>query len=187
MKHILTILLTFLPWVLPAQTAEPMAGKASSDTAMAIRPSLICFGYLSYDATMKVMPEYQDAQQELKTKREAFEQEMQRVEDDFNQKYESFLEGQKEFPRTILLKRQNELRELMQRNLEFKAQARQELQDTEASLMVPVHARLNEVLAEIAKEYGLALVINTDSNACPFIDPRMGMNIQTEVIEYLKK
>jgi hypothetical protein len=32
----------------------------------------------------------------------------------------------------------------------------------------------------------MALVINTDANACPFIDPAMGRSIEEEVIEYVK-
>ena len=187
-KWVLAIaLLVFLPMALLAQevsaeeeTTEP------SDTTTLIRPSLICFGYLSYDAALKSMPEYASAQKTIQANRTAFEQEMQRVENEFNEKYESFLEGQKDFPRTILLKRQNELQELMKRNLEFKAQAREELQQTEERVMKPVHDRLNEVLAEVAREFSLALIINTDTNACPFIDPRMGMNIQEEVNGYLK-
>ena len=158
----------------------------SIDSVGTVQP-VICFGYLSYDAALKSMAEYAQAQDSIRIKREAFEGEMNRVEEEFNQKYESFLEGQKEFPRTILLKRQKELQELMQRNLEFKAQARQELKETEEAQMRPVHARLNQVLAEVAREFGLALVINTDANACPFIDSRLGMNIQSEVEEYLQK
>ena len=111
---------------------------------------------------------------------------MQRVEDDFNQKYESFLEGQKDFPRTILLKRQNELQELMQRNIEFKAKARQELKDAETEAMKPLKTKLNEALANVARKQGLALVINTDANACPFIDPTMGVDLQEEVAKLLK-
>lgn len=163
-----------------AQNELPQT-EDSATAAASIR-----FGYLSYDAVLKSMPDYAQAQDSIKAQREGYAKEMKRVEDEFNQKYESFLEGQKEFPRTILLKRQNELEELMRRNVEFKAQAQRDLQKMEADFLAPVKARLNDALATIAQELGLALVINTDANACPFIDPKMGMNIQEEAIEYLK-
>ena len=182
MKRLILFVLTILPLTVLAQTRQPVAGELSADSTT----TTVCFGYLSYDAALMSMPEYAVAQDSIKAEHEAYEKEMKRVEDEFNQKYELFLEGQREFPRTILLKRQNELQELMQRNVDFKAQARQELRQAEERLMQPLHDRLREVLAAVAREFGLALVINTDTNACPFIDPRMGMNIQEEVESYLK-
>lgn len=178
----IALLVVFLPMALSAQEVSAEEEKTEpADTTTPIRPSLICFGYLSYDAALKSMPEYASAQETIQANRTAFEQEMQRVENEFNEKYESFLEGQKDFPRTILLKRQNELQELMQRNLEFKAQAREELRLTEERLMKPVHDRLNEVLAEIAHERNFSVIFNTDSNALPFIDPTHCVNIQEDV------
>ncbi len=202
MKRILLFLLTILPLTMQAQTEEV------ADTVMTDLPDttattevgqpkvqetvktdslpVIRFGYLSYDAALRAMPDYALVQQHLSEQREAFEKELQRVEKEFNKKYESFLEGLNEFPRTILLKRQNELQELMQRNIDFKAQARKELQQTEVDAMQPLRDSLNEALATIARQKGLALVINTDANACPFIEPTMGINLQEEVLMLLK-
>lgn len=138
------------------------------------------FGYLSCDSALRAMPQYAIVQHQMAELRAAYQAELHRVEDEFNQKYEAFLEGQRDFPRTILLKRQNELQQLMQQNLEFKAQGQRDLQRAEAEAMKPLHHRLNEVLATIASECGYALIINTDANACPFIDPTMGEDIQEE-------
>jgi outer membrane protein len=168
----------------PADTsaATPVVTPSSPAAVPAIR-----FGYLSYETALKAMPQYALLQQRLDELRKAYDQEAQRVEQEFNEKYEAFLEGQRDFPRTILLKRQTELEQLMQRNIAFKAQMRQELQDVENDGLMPLRARLNETLAVLAQRYGLALVINTDANACPFIDPVMGRDIQEEVIALLSR
>ena len=179
MKRILFVILSLFALTIQAQTEAP---AESTDTVV----TQIRFGYLSYEAALKSMPEYEATLDSVTRLREAYQKEIQRVEDDFNQKYELFLEGQKEFPKTILLKRQNELKTLMQHNIEFKAQAREELQKAEVDVFIPLKQRLNGVLATIAKEYRFALVINTDANACPFIDPTMGMDIQQMVEDYLK-
>ena len=109
------------------------------------------------------------------------------MEDEFNVKYEAFLEGQKDFPRTILLKRQTELQEMMQRNVEFKKQGLVEIQNAEREAMLPLRQRLNEAIAQVAAEQRLALVVNTDSNACPFIDPALGVNVTEAVMVKLNK
>jgi outer membrane protein len=182
MKRLFILLFAVLPLILTAQVRKHVNAEPAADSLPAVR-----FGYLSYDVALKAMPEYVKAQEVIGKQRTAYETEVKRVEDDFNAKYEAFLEGQSEFPRTILLKRQNELKELMQHNLEFKAQARQELQKAETEALKPIRAKLNETLGVVAREYGLSLIINTDSNACPYIDPVMGKDVQDLVVEYLSK
>ena len=158
-----------------------MAAQAQ-DNAPALK-----FGYLSYDLAMKSMSEYATVQMRMDSLRSAFNAEMQRVEDEFNRKYEDFLDGQKDFPRTILLKRQTELQEMLQKNVAFKQQSVQEMKDTEAQLMAPLRIHLNEAIATIAREQGLALVINTDANACPFIEPAMGVDVNELVVKKLNR
>ena len=77
------------------------------------------FGFLSYESALKSTPEYGEVQMKMDSLRSAFQAELQRVEEEFNRKYEDFLEGQKDFPRTILLKRQTELQEMLQKNIQF--------------------------------------------------------------------
>lgn len=158
-----------------------MAAQAQ-DNAPALK-----FGYLSYDLALKSMKEYATVQMRMDSLRSAFNAEMQRVEDEFNRKYEDFLDGQKDFPRTILLKRQTELQEMLQKNVTFKQQSVQEMKDTEAQLMAPLRIHLNEAIATIARELGLALVINTDANACPFIEPAMGVDVNELVVKKLNR
>lgn len=144
------------------------------------------FGFLSYESALKSTPEYGEVQMKMDSLRSAFQAELQRVEEEFNRKYEDFLEGQKDFPRTILLKRQTELQEMLQKNIQFKQQLLDELKQTESLLMAPLRTRLNNAIATIAREQRLALVVNTDANACPFIEPEMGGSIEEAVVQLLR-
>ena len=103
------------------------------------------------------------------------------MEDEFNRKYEEFLDGQREFPRTILQKRQTELQELMEKNIKFKEQSRQELEDAERQAMAPLRIRLIELLSTIGRERGYAFVYDTDTKALPFINPVQGEDISQMV------
>jgi outer membrane protein len=144
------------------------------------------FGYLSYEQALKSVPQYAIMKKQLADLEAQYQAETKRVEDEFNRKYEEFLEGQREFPKTILQKRQVELQELMEKNIAFKEEGRQELAAAEEEMTAPIKTRLSETIAKIAKERGLAFVLNTDSNACPFIDPTMGEDINTFVQDALK-
>ncbi|MBR6828226.1 MAG: OmpH family outer membrane protein [Prevotella sp.] len=132
------------------------------------------------------MPDYAVAQQKLSDLRAQYNAELQRVEQDFNTKYEEFLEGQREFPETILRKRQTELKELLERNIAFKNESRRELEKAEAEVMAPLKERLNEVLNSIGLEHGFAVIVNTDANAAPFVHPLMGEDINQMITDALK-
>ena len=95
-------------------------------------------GFFSYDSALKTMPDYTLQQQKLAELRAQYDAELKRVEEEFNRKYEEFLDGQKEFPKTILYKRQTELKELMERNVNFKANSRRELAEAEQAAMLPL-------------------------------------------------
>ena len=144
------------------------------------------FGYFSCELALKAMPGYSVAQQKLSELRAQYDAEMQRVEQDFNTKYEEFLEGQREFPETILRKRQTELKELLERNIAFKNESRRELEKAEAEVMAPLKERLNEVLNSIGLEHGFAVIVNTDANAAPFVHPLMGEDINQMITDALK-
>lgn len=186
MKRLLLVLFATIFMTAQQQLSAQQVAPSANEHPDTETVSPIRFGFFSYDKALKAMPEYEAAQESIKAMREAYEKEVKRVEDEFNQKYEAFLDGQRDFPRTILLKRQNELQELLQRNVDFKVQARQEMKDAEEALIKPLRQRLDDALIVIAHEYGLAVILNTDSNACPFIEPSLSLNVQKLVEEYLQ-
>jgi outer membrane protein len=147
---------------------------------------VVKFGYLNYQQALESMPQYALVQKKMADLRSKYEAEMQRVTEEFNRKYEEFLEGQHEFPKTILQKRQTELQELMTRNVAFKEESRKQLADAEREALAPLKIRLAETVAKIASDRGLALVVNTASDACPYINPEMGENLNQLVTNALK-
>lgn len=144
------------------------------------------FGYLSYETALKSMPEYTLVAQKLAQLKEQFQAETLRVEDEFNSKYEDFLEGQRDFPRTILQKRQSELQELMDKNIKFKEQGHEELAQAEREAMAPLRIRLIEMLSKIGREKGYAFIYDTDTKALPFLNISFGEDINQLVQDALK-
>ena len=132
------------------------------------------------------MPEYALVQQNMTKLREQYQAETLRIKDEFNRKYEEFLDGQRDFPKTILQKRQSELQELMEKNITFKENSQAELAQAEKEAMAPLRIRLIELLGKIGRERGYAFIIDTDKTALPFINPAMGEDINQLVKDALK-
>jgi outer membrane protein len=143
-------------------------------------------GYLSCNAVMQSMPEYTQMLQDMALLRSQYEAEQKRVEEDFNNKYEEFLDGQAAFPKTILQKRQSELQEMLDKNIAFKKESQRLLEAAEKTQMETIRKRLNNVLGQIGSERGFLLIINTDADACPWFNNVIGVDITEDVKERLK-
>jgi len=145
------------------------------------------FGYLSYNVVMQAMPEYAAMQSSMAELREKYEAEQKRVEDDFNKKYEEFLDGQKNFPKTILQKRQSELQEMLDKNIAFKKESQRLLKQAEEDAMAPILVRLATTLDTIGKKRGYAFIVNTDEKATLWLNPSLGEDISEAVIQLLNE
>lgn len=156
-------------------------------TMPAMAQSELKFGFLSYNIVMQAMPEYAAMQNSMAELCEKYEAEQKRVENDFNKKYEEFLDGQKSFPKTILQKRQSELQEMLDKNVAFKKESQRLLKQAEEDAMAPIQARLATALDTIGKERGFAFIVNTDEKATLWLNPSLGEDITATVIEQLQK
>ena len=148
--------------------------------------SAVKFGYLSYQAAIQSMPEYTLVKQQMADLKAKYQAEAKRVEDEFNRKYEEFLDGQRDFPKSILQKRQSELQELMQQNIAFKNKSVEQLAKDEEEAFAPLYSKLNDTLARICAEKGYAFIIDTDTKAVPVVNPLMCEDINQVVRNALK-
>ena len=77
------------------------------------------YGYLHYDSLLVKMSDYAAAQEQLATLRKQYQQETDYNEQGFKRQFAEFLQGQKNFPQNILLKRQRDLQEAMEKSIAF--------------------------------------------------------------------
>lgn len=175
MKHLLLTLLAAL-LLLPA----------AAQTETATQPTLR-FGYFSYSAALREMPEYAQAEKSINDIRVKYDAEQKRSEDEFNAKYEEFLDGQRDFAPSIRQKRQAELQQLMEGNMRFRQEAQRLLEQARQDAYAPLKAKLKEVLRRIGKERRLAFILNTDNDNLPFADEALGEDINALVKEAVAK
>ena len=140
------------------------------------------FGYLSYSEVIRLMPDYARAQEKLNLLQQRYDEELARADKEFNMKFAEFLEGQKSFPENILLKRQKELQDLMEKSIRFKSEMKALLEQARKDFCTPVEEKLNIVIADIAQQLQLEYVLNTDNKSYPYISKDSGLNI-TELVK----
>ena len=137
---------------------------------MAVMPTMaqneLKFGYLSYAAVLQSMPEYAKMQNSMAELRQKYEAEQKRVEDDFNKKYEEFLDD---------------------KNVAFKKESQRLLEQAEQEAMEAINVRLASVLDAIGRERGYAFIVNTDEKSALWLNPTIGEDITAIVKEQLLK
>ena len=150
------------------------ANAFSQDTTAHKQSQQLRYGYFSYRQALEAMPGYAIAKSRLAEIKAKHEAELKRAEEEFNAKYEEFLDGQRDFAPAILRKRQAEIKELMEKNLAFKDETKQLLKEAETELFGQLKTRLANAILKVGKEKGYAFILNTDSNSVPFINPAFG-------------
>ncbi len=166
-----------------AQSENTMLEQATMTVNKDGQQPAIRFGYLSCDSVLHSMPEYNAAMKNLKELKAKYDNEMKRVEDEFNNKYELFLEGQSDFAPSIRQKRQAELQELMEKNMAFKEEARRLLEKAKLEALTPLKKTIQATITRIGQQRGLAFVVNTDGGNMPYLSTIMGEDITEEVIK----
>ena len=144
------------------------------------------FGYFSYDEVQASMDDYIIAKANVAALKDKYDAEIKRSEKDFNDKYEEFLEEQRDLAPAIYQKRQAELQDLLNRNIAFKNKAERLLKKAEDDAVAPVRERLLAAVRLLGRERGYVFILNTDRDALPYMDESLGENVTDDLIERLK-
>lgn len=154
-----------------AQTAEPLPAEITVEAgADSVRPR---YGTVRFEALLEAMPEYAHAQTQLAALRQQQEAETLHNEEGFRRMFADFLQGQKDFPQNILLKRQRELQEALEKGIAFRQAAEDMLRNARRDLEAPVRDLLRRAISAAAQERGYEMLLDIDANGMPYTDPAL--------------
>jgi len=140
------------------------------------------FGYISYSSIVKALPEYAQTKQQLDVLKSKYDNEIKRSESEFNAKYADFLQGQKDFPHNILMKRQKELQLLMDQSLAYRKEVENILTEAEKKMLAPLLYKVKTAIKHISVVEKLAYVINIDNDNLLYVDEQQGEDLTTKVL-----
>lgn len=143
------------------------------------------FGYIDFNGTLRLMPEYMEAQIILLKTQSDYREEIERSKREFERQYIDFMLEQDYLSPSIVAKRQKELQLLMDNNAEFRDKVQSELETKRDELLLPLKNKLMKAVSEISKEQDLDYVIDTGKGAYLFINPDKGVDISEVVYKKL--
>lgn len=135
------------------------------------------FGYFSYGRLLESLPQYKAAMEDYANLRQRCEKEIEHNEQELTRYYVAYLDGQRSFPEPILLKRQNELQQMIDNSVHFRENLRKWLIEAKDSLCQPSYAAIDSAIAKVCSAMHLAYAIDTDCGAYKYINPELGVEI----------
>lgn len=143
-------------------------------------------GYFSYKAILEDMPDYVTAMLGVETLRKQYDEELKAASDEFNEKYELFLDQQSMLDEPIKQKRQSDLQSLLDRNTQFRNESMRLLRQAEQDALAPVKQKLNKAIQSVGYSGAFLLIVNTDSEACPYIDSNSAEDVTAKIKSYIR-
>ncbi len=143
----------------------------------------IKYGTIHYDSLLVGLPQYAQVQQRMEELHKKYESETAYNEQNFKRLFAEFLQGQKDFPQNILMKRQRDLQEQMEKSIAFRKEADALLRAAEADMMKPLREMLDELIRNVGLERGYEMIINLDTPAYPFLHP----SVAEDAMPYVKE
>lgn len=134
-------------------------------------------GYYSTRAVLAADATYQAAMKGVEKQRQQATAELSAAQKEFTEKYELFLEQQSMLDAAIKEKRQADLQELLNRNEQFKKDSQKRLKEAEEGALAPALERINAAIQALTAKQEYMLIIDTDSKACPYINPNYSEDI----------
>lgn len=118
------------------------------------------FGHVDSNALMQIMPERQQAQQDLEKFATDLEKELEVMQVEFQNKYQDYLAKADSLSDIIRQSKESELQDLQLRIQKFQETAQQELSKKEAELIQPIIDKARTAIEEVGKENGYTYIFD---------------------------
>ena len=143
-------------------------------------------GYFSYKAILEDMPDYVTAMLGVETLRKQYDEELKAASDEFNEKYELFLDQQRMLDEPIKQLRHADRQSLLDRNTQFRNESMRLLRQAEQDALAPVKQKPNKAIQSVGYSGAFLLIVNTDSEACPYIDSNSAEDVTAKIKSYIR-
>jgi outer membrane protein len=139
------------------------------------------FGHIKSQEILAIMPEYTKAQTDIQTMQKQYEDEMKRVQDEFQKKFTAYQQEQANLPKNIQERRQKELQELNERGMQMQADAQQQLQQSWMQMLEPIGKKIDDAIKAIGQEGNYVYIFDLSTTQIPFVNETLSTDITSAV------
>lgn len=138
------------------------------------------FGHFNSQEIIPAMPEYTSAEAELKTLATQMEDDMKRMQEEFQTKYEDYEKQRDALPENIRTRRESELQQMRERFQQAYEDNQQEMQKKQSELMGAISQKVSTVVKKIGDTQGFVYIMDI-SMGIPYISNTLSTDITPEI------
>lgn len=142
-------------------------------------------GVLDVKAIFQALPETAELQKTITFLQSTYQAELQKLEDEYQNKVSTFLADRDRLPKNIQDARIQEIDQLQLRIQAMRREAADDLDQKQADATAPLRARVSEAIKKVSQEQNLAYVLDLNSDAVLYVSPLLTVNIYTLVMRAL--
>ena len=137
------------------------------------------FGHVNTQEIMQAMPEYAQAETEIKALQSQYEADLKSMQDELQKKGEAFDKEQASLPDNIKQRRQQELQDMYQKIQQSYQDNQQALAKAQQEKMQPIQQKVMDAITAVGKEGGYVYIM--ENNSLPYISTTLSTDVTAQV------
>ncbi len=138
------------------------------------------FAHVNSATIIQAMPEYTTAQTELQTLGKSYQDELKRLQDEFDSKLEDYQKNGASLPDATKQRREQELTDLQQRYQQYAQTADQEMSKAQSEKMQLISDKISKAIQEVGTSGGYVYVMDVTAGI-PFINETISTDVTNQV------
>ncbi len=117
-------------------------------------------GHVDIQYVLTTLPEYKEVESQLKTLETQLLKQSQAKEQEFQEKYQEYLQTSQNMADVVRQDKEKELSQLQQSYQEFQQNAQTSLQQKSTELLNPLYKKIGDAIEQVAQENGYSHILN---------------------------
>lgn len=138
------------------------------------------FAHVNSATIIQAMPEYTTAQTDLQTLGKSYEEEIKRMQDELQSKYEDYQKNGASLPDATKQRREQELTDLDQRLNQYAQTAQQEMDKARQEKMQAISDKIQKAIQEVGTSGGYVYIMDVTAGI-PFINETLSTDVTNQV------
>ncbi len=126
------------------------------------------FGHINTNELLRMMPGREEATVQLERYAQDLEETFVAMQQEFQSKYQDYLEKQETFSTLVRQSRERELQSLQERIMEFQESAQQDIMEQESRLLNPIIEKARNAIEKVGRENGFTYIFDTSGGSLLF-------------------
>ena len=135
------------------------------------------FGHINRTELIQALPEFDSATVTLEKLRTQFVNELELLQVEFNNKYDTYLKEMKNYTDLVRQTKEQELADFQTRMQNFQNNASTQLQEQQVELFTPITQKADKAINDVGKENGFIYIFDTSGGQVAYFDESKSINV----------